>query len=103
MAERVDLGIHRTFQVRRGSTKRCLNKFIKRILCRTNQIITPFDEKGKKIILDDFHPILIISTWDAWSLLWTYAYPPSGKMKLKTQIDCLMRSLERLAESLITI
>src|SRR4051812_10471295 len=112
MAERVDLGIHRTFQVRRGSTKRCLNKFKKRILCRTNQIITPFEKEEverKKITLHEFHPIhklhsiWLITVYDTWALLWSHAFRPSRKITLKEQVNYLMRSLELLVESLMTI
>ncbi|EXX79222.1 hypothetical protein RirG_007730 [Rhizophagus irregularis DAOM 197198w] len=103
MASKIDFGIRGAIQVRRGSTKKCLNKFIKRILCRTNQTIVPLGPEGKKITLDNFHPILIITIWDAWSFLWTYAFQPTMKMKLNEQIDYLMESLKRLAESLIII
>ncbi|GBC50844.2 hypothetical protein GLOIN_2v1561966 [Rhizophagus irregularis DAOM 181602=DAOM 197198] len=70
---------------------------------RTNQTIVPLGPEGKKITLDNFHPILIITIWDAWSFLWTYAFQPTMKMKLNEQIDYLMESLKRLAESLIII
>ncbi|GBC44441.2 uncharacterized protein OCT59_014494 [Rhizophagus irregularis] len=81
--------------------RRLIREFVEPF--RTYGIITPFNERGRRVPLTDFRPILIFTIWDAWSILWTYAYPPSGKMKLKTQIDYLMRSLECLAESLITI
>src|SRR5579859_2686765 len=65
----------------------------------------PFGSTGKKVELYKFQPIIIITILDAWCLLWAYAHRPSRRttMKLQEQIDYIMESLKRLAESLMII
>jgi hypothetical protein len=53
--------------------------------------LTPCGPTGKTIFLDKFQPIPIITFYDAWSLLWSYAHRPS-KMTVEEQIKYLYES-----------
>ncbi|POG59433.1 hypothetical protein GLOIN_2v1722091 [Rhizophagus irregularis DAOM 181602=DAOM 197198] len=69
--------------------------------------MTPFGPTGRKVEPYKFNPVIIITIWDAWSLLWAYVHRPSRrvakKMTSEEQINYMIRSLELLAKSLMII
>jgi hypothetical protein len=73
MAERFNNEICGTLQVRLEERlyKRMLVTNSKKnyILCRTCGTMTPLGTEGKIMEISEFQPIIIITIWDAWSLL----------------------------------
>jgi hypothetical protein len=56
---------------------------------------------GKGIVLPNFEPVLVITMWDAHSILWAYAHRLLRKRTVKQQVDYYKKSLETLANELI--
>src|SRR6185369_9407658 len=104
MAEGTDCRFRGAFQVKRESAeKKSLNKFKNHILYRTKGELTPCGPTGKTVFLDKFQPMPIITVYDTWCLLWSYARRPSKKMTAEEQIKYLYESQERLARSITIV
>src|SRR6266498_2216457 len=70
--------------------------------CRYQKIVIPYGPTGKMVNPPDFRQILLITVWDAKSLLWTYHTQTTFNiLKDEEKITFLLERLKQLGEMIM--